>query len=146
MAKAGVDLASSTAYRWNFMYAPQMHHKFFVIDRQLLASGSYNLSDNAEHQTMENMVVYQGARHLQLAEAFAQSFDTIWTTGETDQLYEKLLSEVQNGTGAVPIVYDAMALDWQKVTTLKQAIRDACTDVDWYDFRTYPEKHFTCSR
>jgi hypothetical protein len=147
MVAAGIDLRfKHYAYRWHYSYAEQMHHKYFVIDGEIVASGSYNLSDNAEHQTLENMVIYQGGPYAQLASRFVENFDVMWETGRGEDLYASLLDEIQNGTGAVPIVYDSMALDWNEVSTLKQAIRDACTDEDSLDFRNHPEKHFTCSR
>lgn len=145
LADAGIDLRfKHYAYRWYYTYAEQMHHKYFVIDGKILASGSYNLSDNAEHATMDNMVVYQGGPYEPMVEDFVQNFDAIWQTGEGK--FEPLLSEVQNGTSDVPIVYDSMALTWEQVTTLKQAIRDACTNVDSSDFFAHPEKHFYCQR
>jgi hypothetical protein len=147
LADAGIDLRfKHYAYRWYYTYAEQMHHKYFVIDGKILASGSYNLSDNAEHNTMDNLVVYQGGPYGGVVDEFVQNFDTIWQTGSAEGKYESLLDEIQNGTGNVPIVYDPMALTWQQVTTLKQSIRDACTDVDSSDFFAHPEKHFYCSR
>ena len=144
MVAAGIDLRfKHYSYRWHYTYAEQMHHKYLIVDDETLATGSYNLSDNAEHQTLENMVFY---RDSALVDAFVENFDGMWVTGEADGLYESLLNEVQNGTGPVPIVYPSMALTWAEVTTLKEAIRDACVDVDSEDFRAHPEKHFTCSR
>ena len=60
---AGIDVRYKYyAYRWDYTYAPQMHHKFMAVDGTTLYSGSYNLSDNAEHDTFENMMVLEGAR------------------------------------------------------------------------------------
>ena len=147
VAKAGVPLRfKHYAYRWHHSYAPQMHHKYMLVDGAVLASGSYNLSDNAEHQTMENMVVYRGAAFAGLVGDFAENFEQIWQTGEASGSYEKLLGEVKNGTGPVPLVYDSMALDHARVTELKQAIREACPEVDSQDYREHPEKHMTCPR
>ena len=147
VTQAGIPLRfKHYAYRWHFSYAPQMHHKYFLVDGKVLASGSYNLSDNAEHQTMENMVVYRGGPFAGMIEGFGANYEAIWVTAEAEGKYDALLNEVQNGTGDVPIVYDPMALDFQQVTTLKAAIRDACPDVDSQDFREHPEKHFFCKR
>lgn len=147
MVAAGIDLRfKHYAYRWHYSYAEQMHHKYLLIDGETLASGSYNLSDNAEHQTLENMVIYSGGAYAPLVAAFSENFEGMWQTGEAEGRYAELLDEIQNGSGPVPIVYPSMALGWEQVTTLKQAIRDACTDVDSEDFRVHPEKHFTCSR
>jgi phosphatidylserine/phosphatidylglycerophosphate/cardiolipin synthase-like enzyme len=147
VAQAGVPLRfKHYAYRWHYTYAPQMHHKYFVIDEKVVASGSYNLSDNAEHATMENMVVYRGGTFAGLVGEFVENFQTIWQTGEAAGSYAKVLDEVKNGTGPVPLVYDSMALSHAEVTELKQAIRDACPVVDSEEYRKSPEKHFTCPR
>ena len=135
------------SYRWHYTYAVQMHHKYVIIDERIVLSGSYNLSDNAEHNTMENVVIYDAVAFPGLVAEFVDNFETMWVTGIDDALYDALLDNVQNGTAAnVPIVYPSMALTWEQVTTLKRAIRDACTDVDSYELRTRPEAHYTCSR
>jgi phosphatidylserine/phosphatidylglycerophosphate/cardiolipin synthase-like enzyme len=147
VAKAGIALRfKNYSYRWHYSYAPQMHHKYMLVDGDVLASGSYNLSDNAEHATMDNLVIYRGGAYAGLAKDFEQNFSAIWETGIQEQKLASLLDEIENGTGDVPIVYDSMALDWQQVTDLKNAIRDACSDVDTSDFRTHPEKHYYCHR
>ena len=147
VAEAGIPLRfKHCAYRWHHSYAPQMHHKYMIVDGATVASGSYNLSDNAEHETMENMVVYRGASFDALAVQFVQNFEQIWKTGEAAGGYEKVLDEVQNGTGPIPLVYDSMALDHAQVTNLKLAIRTACPLVDSQDYRDHPEKHLTCPR
>ena len=147
VSQAGVPLRfKQYAYRWHHSYAPQMHHKYMIVDGTVLASGSYNLSDNAEHATMENMVVYRGGAFTGLVSAFAANFEKIWDTGVASGSYENLLDEVKNGTGPVPLVYESMALDHGQVTALKAAIRDACPEVDSQDYREHPEKHLSCPR
>jgi phosphatidylserine/phosphatidylglycerophosphate/cardiolipin synthase-like enzyme len=147
VAKSGIALRfKNYSYRWHYSYALQMHHKYMLVDGNVLASGSYNLSDNAEHATMDNLVIYRGGAYASMAKDFETNFAEIWDTGIDEQKYASLLDEVENGTGDVPIVYDSMALDWQQVTDLKSAIRTACTDVDSTDFRTHPEKHYYCHR
>ncbi len=145
--EAGIPVRFKTyCYRWHYSYAVQMHHKYLIFDGKTLASGSYNLSDNAEHNTIENMVIYHADRFPDLLNAYEQNFESIWTTGETDHLYENLMDEIENGSGPVPIVFDSMALTWPQVTELKQAIRDACPDVNSDDYRRNPQDHRTCYR
>ncbi len=106
--QAGVPLRYKYyAYRWDNAYADQMHNKFFLFDHEIVASGSYNLSDNAEHDTMENMVVY---RDPALASVFETRFETLWTTGEAEGLLESLTSDITEGEGDIPIVFPPMAL------------------------------------
>ena len=144
---AGVDVRFKYyAYRWNYRYAPQMHHKYLIVDGETLVSGSYNLSDNAEHNTLENMVFYDAASFGGLVRAFEGNFENIWTTAEFQGLYDRLVDQIENGEGAFPIVFDAMALDWDQITALKALIRDACVDINSWEFREYPARHQTCER
>ncbi len=133
-------------YRWHYSYAVQMHHKYMIFDDKVLASGSYNLSDNAEHNTIENMVIYRAERFPDLIQAFEENFEKLWVTGEADGLYEDLLDEIENGTDAFPIVFDPMALTWPEVTALKDVIYDNCPDINTDDYRNYPQSHTMCYR
>ncbi len=146
--EAGIPLRFKYyCYRWHYSYAVQMHHKYMVIDGRVLVSGSYNLSDNAEHNTMENIVIYDGAAFPALVAAFEENFETLWTTGVQEGLYADLMDEIENGTGdSFPIVFGSMALDWDQVTALKGLIRDSCADINTTDFRTHPERHYSCDR
>ncbi|MBN2493359.1 MAG: hypothetical protein JXR96_02110 [Deltaproteobacteria bacterium] len=146
--EAGIPLRFKTyCYRWHYSYAEQMHHKYLVIDGQVLAAGSYNLSDNAEHNTIENMVIYDAARYPDLVAAFEDNFERLWVTGEAEGLYQALMTEITQGTGSsFPIVFAPMALSHDQVTALKDAIRDHCPEINSTDFRAYPERHWTCER
>lgn len=129
------------AYRWHYSYAPQMHHKYMVVDDRILVTGSYNLSDNAEHATMENVLVLDDAA---LAARYAANFDALWTTGEGR--FDALMADVADGEGNVSLVFDSMALDWTEVTALKRAIRTACPAADSTEYRQHPEAHMFCVR
>jgi phosphatidylserine/phosphatidylglycerophosphate/cardiolipin synthase-like enzyme len=145
--EAGIPLRYKYyAYRWDHSYADQMHHKYMVVDEEILVTGSYNLSDNAEHATMENVVVFQGEPHRALVDAFIDNFDAIWVTGEEDGLYDTFLASLGTTTGDIPIVFAPMALDWAQVTALKRAIRSACPAVDSTEYREHPETHRYCAR
>ncbi|MGE0784886.1 MAG: phospholipase D-like domain-containing protein [Sandaracinaceae bacterium] len=134
------------AYRWDFSYAPQMHHKYMIIDDSLVVAGSYNLSDNAEHATMENDVILEGDAFRSVIDAYIDNFDTLWVTGEADGLYDSLMDDARNGEGSLRLVFEPMALSWDQVTDLKNALRDACPDINSTAFRTNPAAHRTCAR
>lgn len=142
--QAGVPLRYKYyAYRWDNAYADQMHNKFFLFDGQIVASGSYNLSDNAEHDTMENMVVY---RDPALATMFETRFEQLWTTGEPEGRLDALHTQISEGPGDIPLVFPPMALDWDQVTELKQAILDACPAVDSTEYKQNAGGHRFCPR
>lgn len=132
------------AYRWDYTYADQMHHKYMVVDEDLLITGSYNLSDNAEHNTMENDVIVRGDAYRDVIDAYVDNFDALWVTGEEDGLYGALMDEVVGATSDFPIVFESMALTWDQVTELKHAIRDACPQINSEDYRRNAARHRYC--
>jgi phosphatidylserine/phosphatidylglycerophosphate/cardiolipin synthase-like enzyme len=142
---AGVDVRfKHYAYRWDYHYADQMHHKYLIIDEEMVATGSYNLSNNAEFDTFENVSFLEAGRYPELVADFTDNFEGMWVTGEGT--FAAHLDTVRNGPGSIPLVYDAMALDWNQVTELKAAIRAACPAVDSDEFRSDPVGHQSCAR
>jgi phosphatidylserine/phosphatidylglycerophosphate/cardiolipin synthase-like enzyme len=147
MHEAGIGLRYKFySYRWHYSYAEQMHHKYMIVDEAIVVTGSYNLSDNAEHATMENVVVLEGERHRAIIDAYIGNFESMWVTGEAEGLYDVLLDEVVTGTDDLPIVFSSMALGWEQVDDLKRAIRAACPAVETSDYRARPEAHRYCER
>ncbi len=134
------------SYRWHYSYAEQMHHKYMIVDDRIVVTGSYNLSDNAEHATMENVLVFEGETHRRLIDGFIDNFDALWVTGEEEGRYAALLERVNAPTGDTPIVFASMALGWEQVDALKRAIRAACPAVDSAEYRDRPEAHRYCER
>ena len=146
VAAAGVPLRyKHYSFRWHYSYAVQMHHKYVIVDGTRVASGSYNFSNNAEHDTFENVVVYEAVDYPDLVTGFVANFEGMWETG-LDGRYATLMSEITDGTGDIPLVYDSMALSHDEVASLKAAIRAVCPQVDDEEFRTQPQSHMTCAR
>jgi phosphatidylserine/phosphatidylglycerophosphate/cardiolipin synthase-like enzyme len=144
LGSEGIDVRYKFyAYRWDFTYAPQMHHKFMAVDGTTLYSGSYNLSDNAEHGTFENMMVLKGSTHAPLIKAFEANFESIWKTGRDENKLAALDARIDQG-GAFPIVFDPMALTGDEITALKQKIRAACPAVDSDAYRRAAGSHRSC--
>ncbi|MCS7095077.1 MAG: phospholipase D family protein [Thaumarchaeota archaeon] len=52
-----------------------MHHKFIVIDGQIVITGSYNFSGAAEDRNDENLIVIVSAR---VASQYTSEFERIW--------------------------------------------------------------------
>lgn len=52
----------------------QMHHKVFIIDKKIVAFGSYNFSQSAEKNNDENFIIIYNP---QIAEQFVQEFQRI---------------------------------------------------------------------
>ncbi|HUQ02842.1 MAG TPA: phospholipase D-like domain-containing protein [Kofleriaceae bacterium] len=143
---AGITVRYKTyAYRWDYNYAVQMHHKFLVIDGNQLFTGSYNLSMNAEQATFENLVHLRGATYAPVVAAFEREFERLWNTGRNPDRLPGLRSTVGSATN-IPLVFDSMALSWQEVTDLRTLVRASCSVVDSAEYRDNPAAHRTCPR
>ncbi|MCP4873038.1 MAG: DUF1669 domain-containing protein [Proteobacteria bacterium] len=130
------------SYRWHYSYAIQMHHKYVIVDGERVASGSYNFSNNAEHDTMENLVFLDGTVYPELVDDFIANFDSIWATGTGPEL-DQLMAQVTSGED-FPIVFDSMALTHAQVTGLKDAIKANCPDINSDEYKSSPQSHHTC--
>jgi len=135
------------SYRWHYSYAVQMHHKYLIIDGNTVASGSYNLSSNAEFSSIENLVIYSGGTYTELVAAFETNFASMWKTGEDPALYESLMDDIENGENQrIPIVFEAMALTHQQIQDYRALTGEHCSDVNSQSFRRNPERHYSCTR
>lgn len=142
----GVDLRYKYySFRWDYTYAAQMHHKYLLVDSTVLATGSYNYSDNAEHNTIENCAIYNASAYPELVDRFRANFLSMWNT-RTDGEFEAKMAEITEGDDSFSIVWDAMALDTDQVSALKTAIRAHCPDVDSEEWRKNPGKYKVCHR
>ena len=52
-----------------------MHHKFAVLDGQILVTGSFNWTRSAAEQNQENFLVSDDTVLLQ---AYGKEFDSLW--------------------------------------------------------------------
>jgi len=53
-----------------------MHHKFVVIDGEIVVTGSYNWTARAENVNYENLLIFVGAPEL--AQAYEREFQRLW--------------------------------------------------------------------
>ncbi len=58
--------------------AASMHHKFMIVDGEVVVTGSYNWSTAAEDRNDENIVIL---RDRMIAEAFSREFARLWEQG-----------------------------------------------------------------
>ena len=52
-----------------------MHHKFMVVDKEVLITGSYNWTVSAEKRNQENILVLSDAPAVR---AYQNEFDRLW--------------------------------------------------------------------
>jgi phosphatidylserine/phosphatidylglycerophosphate/cardiolipin synthase-like enzyme len=144
--EAGIDLRYKYyAYRWDYSYAVQMHHKYLVIDGKTLIAGSYNLSDNAEHKTFENMVVLRAPEFAGLIAKYEANFNTMWSTDADGSQLADLQQKITTSS-SIPLVFDPLALTWQQVNNLKSLIVANCPQVNSTEYRDDPASHKYCPR
>ena len=142
LSQAGLDLRFKYyAFRWDYSYAKQMHHKYMIIDDSIVATGSYNLSDNAEHNTFENVTILRGDTYSDIIGDYVSNFDFMWTRGQDE--YDSFISELPT-MDVIPLVFDSMALSQPQVQALKQLISTLCPAVWSDEFRSEPSSHRSC--
>lgn len=59
----------------------QMHNKFLIIDGESVMTGSFNWSESAEKNHIENIVEFRGALGKSMATVFTTEFESIWEMG-----------------------------------------------------------------
>lgn len=140
---AGIDVRYKYyAYRWDTSYAAQMHNKYLIVD-DALYTGSYNLSDNAEHNTFENMLRFSGPEFADLVESYEAKFQELRKQG--DGLLPGLRAKIDTDA-TIPIVFPAMSLSWTEINELKSLIAAECPSVNSLLFRQNASSHFTCTK
>jgi len=111
------------ALRWHFPYAKQMHHKYMVVDKRTLYTGSYNWSYNAEFQTFENIAIFNTRRLIQ---KYLRNFNTIYNYGDGDEGYSSIMSLFRNATNQIPVVFDPISLTIDQIDKVKKLARRRC--------------------
>jgi phosphatidylserine/phosphatidylglycerophosphate/cardiolipin synthase-like enzyme len=57
-----------------------LHHKVLIVNRSLMAAGSYNWSSSAERRNLENMMLFNGKYpgHQAIIDSMLAEFDYLW--------------------------------------------------------------------
>lgn len=61
----------------NFSKKMKVHHKVFIIDKEIVITGSYNPSKNGDERNDENVVIIHDANFASL---FSKEFEKLWIT------------------------------------------------------------------
>jgi len=86
-SRATQDLLSGALVPFRLAYGrkgcgSKMHHKFVILDRQSVLTGSYNWTLESESDNHENLVILA---ETQAVAAYAKEFETLWTGAGCDQ-------------------------------------------------------------
>lgn len=111
------------------------HHKFFLVDSgssdAVLFTGSYNLSETAEHNQFDNMVSYAGSKYTQLQKEFMDEFTKLWSLERSaDKPSAEVLSFYTTiNNGSLPIHSQKPAsLSFEEIVKLRNDVRAIAPD------------------
>lgn len=110
------------------------HHKFLLVDydknggadNSVLFTGSYNLSETAEHNQFDNMVTFSGKKYQTLQESFLGEFEKLWNLErKNDKPNAEILSYYTTvKEESLPIHHtSAVSLSWSEITALRSQIK-----------------------
>ncbi len=112
------------------------HHKFFLVDSgttdAVLFTGSYNLSETAEHNQFDNMVSYAGPKFSALQKSFLEEFGKLWSL-ERDAADKPKADAVAVFTtvtnGSLPIHSQRpVSMTFEEIIKLRQDVRAMAPD------------------
>jgi phosphatidylserine/phosphatidylglycerophosphate/cardiolipin synthase-like enzyme len=109
---------------WNFIDAPQMHHKYMIVDDKVLFTGSYNWSKNAEFRTFENKAII---KDKSVVNKYLKNFKLIksYNQGEFSSIQNKWKHE----TGKISLIFSPMALTVPEIDKLRYILTEKCVGI-----------------
>jgi phosphatidylserine/phosphatidylglycerophosphate/cardiolipin synthase-like enzyme len=141
---AAIEACFDNGYYYSFeAQAAGIALRFKSYAYRMVATGSYNFSDNAEHGTMENMMVLSADHDKEAIAAFVRNFESMWSLNR--EALAPLLARIET-VDVIPLVFPSMSLEWPELTNLKQRLAAACSLINSPDYRKFPEKHTSCPR
>ncbi len=110
------------------------HHKFLLVDynaqggsdKSVLVTGSYNMSETAEHNQFDNQVTFRGTKYAALQKSFLDEFNKLWNLERSGDKPNaeivKYYSTVVNGN--LPIHHNrAVSLSWEEIFALRDSVK-----------------------
>lgn len=101
----------STAYGWDdevekvqlvHVRSLLLHHKLLVVNKNVMATGSYNWSASAEERNLENVMIFERAYRGQgeIIDGFLAEYDAIWDSLKPEgPVKEPIIDRPQTVTG-----------------------------------------------
>lgn len=82
LAKRGVKVRL-LRYPLGGRFRPKMHHKFMIVDKKIVSTGSFNFTASAEKLNDENCLFIEleknaGADENEVVEKFMKEFERLW--------------------------------------------------------------------
>lgn len=108
------------------------HHKNILIDydekdpsQTVLIAGSYNLSQTAEQNQFDSLVVYRSAKYEDLYNSFREEFQKLWDWNRENDKPKKAVLDLflTPKNNSYPIhVNEAVSLTWAEVANLRKEV------------------------
>lgn len=78
-----------------------LHHKVLIVNKKVLAAGSYNWSASAEKRNLENIMIFEKnyRGHEQVVDRFLYEYDAIWNAEKSNVALEKPVDGPQSVSG-----------------------------------------------
>ncbi len=83
-SKATQELLEATGLPFRLVHGRQgpgskMHHKFALLDEEVVLTGSYNWTLASEEQNYENLLILREPEHIKV---YKTEFEALWEAGE----------------------------------------------------------------
>ncbi len=106
----------------------QMHHKYFIIDRSTVYTGTFNWSYSAEYNYMENILRIDGGTYPTLVKKYTANFNKIWKQGRDQlrSLQEIIKTDTRLECSFTPIAMTLDEIDDVFYKTEKKYLGELC--------------------
>jgi phosphatidylserine/phosphatidylglycerophosphate/cardiolipin synthase-like enzyme len=124
-SRAGIDVRIKYyAFKWFFLKAPQMHHKYLIVDDQKVYTGSYNWSFNAEYNTFENVARLDRPSDVK---AYLNNFNRVLSYG-AEESFQNFLSQFKK-PNRVPLFFSPRISKISEIDQIRDLIYKNCPQV-----------------
>lgn len=121
----GVDVRfKAYSLLWSFLQAPQMHHKYLIVDGKKVYTGSYNWSYNAEFNSLENVIAIT---QPEIVQEFVANFEQVQNYGQGE--LKSLLLTLTDKDQPLHNVYKVQTLKYPQMDEVRELACRKCPDV-----------------
>lgn len=123
LASQGLDVSFKYyMLQWSFIFAPQMHHKYMVVDGDKVYSGSYNWSDNAEWSSFENIAVHD---RQSVVQKYEQNFEAMMQYG-VESSFQNWFATWKESGSELQLKFDAKIMKLEEIDQIWTTVCDLC--------------------
>ncbi|MBT3236759.1 MAG: hypothetical protein HN353_12455 [Bdellovibrionales bacterium] len=125
-SRAGIDVKIKYyAFRWFFPKAPQMHHKYLILDDREVYTGSYNWSFNSEYNSFENLARLDQVEEV---DSFMNNFKMVLSYGGKKP-FRHFLSQFRE-KNRIPLFFSPRTLTITEIDQVRNIIYSNCPHIE----------------